>query len=410
MNDVTTHDAGTHDGTTRNQVRVDFPGLDGLRAVGALAVLTTHVAFQTGESFRHGVLGTLLARLDLGVAIFFVLSGFLLSRPWWVRAELEVVSPRIASYARKRVWRIVPVYLVAVVAALTVMSENDGAGPRIWLSSLAMVNTYMSTALPLGLTQMWSLSVEVAFYISLPALMWLALGRPARIGRRSGAVLLAMIGATLGWVIWAAPALSDERAWAPALWLPGYLTWFAAGLWLAREHVLATAGRPTRLGRQVAAVAAQPGTAWVLALGLMLIAATPLAGPVALEQATTEAAVFKNLTYALIGLLLVASGVWSDAGGAFRRVFDTRIVRHLGHVSYSIFCLHLVVLAVIQRRMDYQLFSGDFLHIWLLTVVGSLAVSEVVYWGLERPAMRFARPSRGTTAQQPMATQAATTK
>ena len=404
-------DVGTHDGVaTRNPARVDFPGLDGLRVVGALAVLTTHVAFQTGESFRHGVVGTLLARLDVGVAIFFVLSGFLLSRPWWVRAELGEAPPRIASYARKRVWRIFPVYLAAVVAALTVMSENDGAGLRTWFSSLTMVNTYVATELPHGLTQMWSLSVEVAFYAVLPALMWLTLGRPARIGRRSGGVLLGLLAVTLGWVIWAAPALGDERAWSPALWLPGYLSWFAAGLWLAREHVLASAGRPTRLGRVVAAAAAQPGTAWVMALGLMLIAATPLAGPVALEQATTAAAVFKNLAYALIGLLLVATGVWSDARGAFRRVFDTRIVRHLGHVSYSVFCLHLVVLAVVQDRMDYQLFSGDFLHIWSVTIAGTLVVSEVVYWGLERPAMRFATPSKGTTAQQPTPTQAATTK
>ena len=391
MKDADTREAGIRgEHVAPIQVRVDFPGLDGLRAVGALAVLTTHVAFQTGESFRHGVVGTLLARLDVGVAIFFVLSGFLLSRPWWVRAELGLTAPTIGSYARKRAWRIVPVYLVAVVAALTVMRENDGAGLRTWLSSLAMVNTYLATTLPNGLTQMWSLSVEVAFYAVLPALMWLALGRPARISRRSGALLLGLVALTLVWVIWAAPALSDERAWSPALWLPGYLTWFAAGLWLAREHVLASAGRPTHLGRLVSAVASQPGTAWVLALGLILVAATPLAGPVALEQATTEAAVFKNLSYTVIGLLLVASGVWSDPRGAFRRVFDSRVVRHLGHVSYAVFCLHLVVLAVIQHWMDYQLFSGDFLFIWLTTVAGSLVVSEVVYRGLERPAMRFA--------------------
>ena len=58
-----------------------FPMLDTLRAVGAIAVLTTHVAFWGGEYTRWGAFGTVLARLDVGVAIFFVLSGFLLSYP-----------------------------------------------------------------------------------------------------------------------------------------------------------------------------------------------------------------------------------------------------------------------------------------------------------------------------------------
>ena len=95
-------------------LRPDFPGLDWLRAVGALAVLTTHVAFQTGEYFRHGTLGTLLARLDVGVALFFVLSGFLLSRDWWVRHELGLEPQRTRRYALKRALRILPVYVVTV--------------------------------------------------------------------------------------------------------------------------------------------------------------------------------------------------------------------------------------------------------------------------------------------------------
>ena len=65
----------------RTQLAETFPVLDTMRAVGALAVLTTHVAFWAGDYQRHGAWGSFLARLDVGVAIFFVLSGFLLSRP-----------------------------------------------------------------------------------------------------------------------------------------------------------------------------------------------------------------------------------------------------------------------------------------------------------------------------------------
>ena len=58
-----------------------LPALDALRAVGAAAVVGTHVSFATGAT-ADPRWGGLLSRLDVGVAIFFVLSGFLLFRPY----------------------------------------------------------------------------------------------------------------------------------------------------------------------------------------------------------------------------------------------------------------------------------------------------------------------------------------
>ncbi|PRC52786.1 acyltransferase, partial [Mycobacterium sp. ITM-2017-0098] len=57
------------------------PALTGLRAVAAILVVSTHAAFATGY-LAPGYLGSISARLEIGVAIFFVLSGFLLFRPW----------------------------------------------------------------------------------------------------------------------------------------------------------------------------------------------------------------------------------------------------------------------------------------------------------------------------------------
>jgi len=155
----------------------EFPVLDTLRAIGALAVLTTHTAFQAGEYLRHGVWGTLLARLDVGVAIFFVLSGFLLARPWLARAATGAPPPSRRRYYEKRLLRIYPVYVVTVVIALVWIPENEGATLRTWVSSLLLADPYTSEQLPHGLTQMWSLTAEVAFYAVLPLLMWVAVGR-----------------------------------------------------------------------------------------------------------------------------------------------------------------------------------------------------------------------------------------
>ena len=56
-----------------------------MRAVAALLVVGTHAAFATGK-LTHGYVGAIYARLEIGVAIFFVLSGFLLFRPWVLAA------------------------------------------------------------------------------------------------------------------------------------------------------------------------------------------------------------------------------------------------------------------------------------------------------------------------------------
>ena len=134
----TTTETGTPEGPPALEQAPLFPILDTLRAVGALAVLTTHTAFQSGDYLGHGYLGTLLSRLDIGVAIFFVLSGFLLSRPFLARAAVGRPAPALGRYALKRVLRIFPVYAVSVVLALLLVPENDSATAATWLRSLLL--------------------------------------------------------------------------------------------------------------------------------------------------------------------------------------------------------------------------------------------------------------------------------
>ncbi|WP_435741478.1 acyltransferase family protein [Nocardioides sp. SYSU DS0663] len=378
-----------------------FPVLDALRAVGALAVLTTHVAFHAGAYGRGGTVGVLLARLDVGVALFFVLSGFLLSRPYLARAALGRPRPATGRYLAKRLLRIYPVYLVAAVVALTALPANHDLGLRDWVVTLTLATIFVDPLAPAGLGQMWSLGVEATFYLALPAFMLLATGRRRLSPARVAAVLALGVATTIWWHLDGAARAQGATPGPALLWLPGFLSWFAVGIGLALLHVQHARGRGNRVSAAVLALGRQPGVCWALALGLLLAAATPLAGPTSLTVLPTDAeSLTKNLLYALVGGLTVLAGIAADPGGRFGRALGSSPARRLGVVSYSVFCLHLILLELIAEAMDYPLFGGNGVQLWVLTVASTLVAAEVAYRLVERPAMRLFRlaPERRSPA------------
>src|SRR5262245_43370459 len=84
--------------------------LTGIRAVAALLVMLTHAAYTTGK-YTHGYAGLVYSRAEIGVPIFFVLSGFLLFGPWVKAAASGEAAPSVRRYAWHRVRRIVPAYV-----------------------------------------------------------------------------------------------------------------------------------------------------------------------------------------------------------------------------------------------------------------------------------------------------------
>jgi peptidoglycan/LPS O-acetylase OafA/YrhL len=397
----------TTNSASRVEVAHEFPALDTVRAIGAIAVLTTHAAFQTGSYLGSGAWGTFLARLDVGVAIFFVLSAFLLARPHLARAAIARPAPDLGPYARKRVLRIAPAYVVTAVLALSLFARNAGEGPLDWLSTLLLLDIYVRDKLPHGLTHMWSLSVEVAFYALLPLLMLVALGRGRRRTlrpRRTLAVLAAMAAVTVWWHLKGTALLDPHVAGSTGLWPPGYLTWFAVGVALALLHVRHQQGVSTGVERRLVELGRMPGTCWTLVAGLVLAVSTPLAGPVLFVAGTPSETLLKNLVYSVVGGLIVLSGVFADPQRGYGRLMSHRVARHLGHISYGIFCLHLSIISLVLWSTDYRLFGGDGLAVWALTLVISVAAAEVLYRVVERPALRLGRPRRSSSSH----TQAAT--
>jgi peptidoglycan/LPS O-acetylase OafA/YrhL len=141
-----------------------------------------------------------------------------------------------------------------------------------------------------------------------------------------------------------------------------------------------------------------PGVCWTAALALFAISATPLAGPSSLTPPSLGEALTKNLLYAATAGLLILPCVFAPSAGRFMRAMSLPLLRHVGHLSYGIFCLHLVVLELVARSLHMKLFEGRTFELFALTLAISLVISEALYRVVERPAMRLKNlrgPGRG---------------
>ncbi|MBW0014126.1 acyltransferase [Mycobacterium sp.] len=348
--------------------------LTGIRAVAALLVVGTHAAYTTGK-YTHGYWGLAGSRLEVGVPIFFVLSGFLLFRPWVKSAATGCPPPSLSRYARHRVRRIMPAYVITVLFAYVLYHFRE-AGPNpghTWLGlarnlTLTQIycNGYLGKYLHQGLTQMWSLAVEAAFYVVLPLLAYVLLVLVCRRRWQPKLMLGALAGMTLISPAWLVLVHTDH--WFPdgaRLWLPTYLAWFLAGMLLA---VL-----------QAMDVRCYAFMAIPLAGICYFIASTPIAGAPTTSPATLSEALFKTVFYAVIAALAVAPLALGDRG-SYSRLLASRPMVWLGEISYEIFLIHLITM---EFAMVYvvraHVYTGSMLYLFLATLVITIPLAWLLH-------------------------------
>jgi peptidoglycan/LPS O-acetylase OafA/YrhL len=355
--------------------RVDrVASLTGIRAVAALLVVGTHAAYTTGK-YTHGYWGLVGARLEIGVPIFFVLSGFLLFRPWVKSAATGGPPPSVSRYARHRVRRIMPAYVITVLFAYALYHYRE-AGPNpghSWLGLLRNLTLtqiyctgYLGKYLHQGLTQMWSLAIEAAFYVALPLLAYVLLVLICRRQWQPKLVLGALAGLALISPAWLILVHTDH--WFPdsaRLWLPTYLCWFLGGMALAVLQAM---------GVRCYAFMAIP-----LAIICFFIVSTPIAGAPTTSPATMSEALFKTIFYAVIAALAVAPLALGDQGW-YSRLLASRPMVWLGEISYEIFLIHLVTM---EFAMDYvvgaHVYTGSMLNLFIATVVVTIPIAWLLH-------------------------------
>lgn len=344
--------------------------------MASFGVLATHVSFQTGMDPATPV-GSVLARFDYFVAVFFALSAFLLWRGQLGGRRIRTGGD-VARYLRNRLGRILPAYLACVAAVVLLLPDAAGMDLGQILANLTMTQIYVADGLAPGLTHLWSLCVEMAFYVALPVLVLLA---PARCtGRIVLTVLVAAL--SLGWAflpfVEATPA---EGVANRQIWPPAYACWFAVGI-LAAEC-------EGRVGPRVRRVLRARWLWWALALVTAWMAGQEFFGPLGLTHPSPGEFVLRILAGTVFAAALVVPYALAPADGWLASPPMT----WLGRISYSVFLWHLAVMAVVFPLSGIDYFQGgqDFLPVFALTAVITVVVSAASYVFIEEPARRFVR-------------------
>ncbi|MFC9969602.1 acyltransferase family protein [Spirillospora sp. NPDC127200] len=389
------------------QVSGHQDALDGVRAVAALGVLVFHVASNAGAIRAPDGAGWLYNGGQVGVAVFFVLSGLLLYRPWAAAVLTGRPAPRTGSYLLKRALRILPAYWVMIAVFFAVVAREHLADPASWAAIPTLTHTYLPDPWwsgdlgPHHIGQIWSLAVEAAWYVLLP----LTAALLARYARRTGSADPAVLARRLLYGLGGYAALSflyTAAMFVPeyhrriGLWPPRYFAWFALGMALAVLTVWARLDERGPAAVLCRRVADSWGACWAAAGLLLVIAATPATGPLFLgEQPQFWPSQLHLLVNGLCALAFVAPAALAPAGprGAHdpvRTMLGNPVMRFLGRISYGLFLWQMLIIVVWFEETG-RLGRGSVATDLPLLLAATIAAATAGYYLVEKPFQLLAR-------------------
>jgi peptidoglycan/LPS O-acetylase OafA/YrhL len=352
--------------------------LDGLRGIAALMVVFFHcgVGFAYPPFFIPGF---------TGVHLFFVLSGYLIARPFLARALAEQPLPSWRRYAVRRFMRIYPTYLVALIAFIAMRvaghlhppSAGDVARHTLLIFNWGAPAEFHSINIA-----MWTLAIEAQFYVILP----LAVALCSRIARgRAGLVLLLVtfvfVGLMSRGLEYSSTAGSDVRFRLPF----SFLDMFAMGMIAAYLELTHAAFFRGRLALRaimilVGAVLFLTSNYWLVTRGGSDWLVAPTLGLVCVYPVGVCAA---------FGLIVLAVRTRARYRVA---ILTWRAMTFVGQISYSVYLYHVGVGYFILTRLPPSLSAWLGFHLPVYAIaqlVPVLAVSYLAYRVIELPSLRY---------------------
>jgi len=383
-------------------------GIEGLRGIAAGSVMLGHTFIGLGASsfVLPAIVYPLTGLLLQGLTLFFVLSGFLLYRPFASAIVNGRTAPRARDFFRNRVLRIWPAYLVILglvgfvfgVAVLDPGAGFDAEGgvgyltdPVLLVTNVFLIQSWFPGTLLTGLDVSWSLSPEVTFYLLLPVMAALGMRLVGRLPRVAAALTPALLLLVVGLVGRFVSVLAVRDAHPSGLAAgTGGLAWsnvlqrsivgqgdlFALGMIAAVVVVTAQRLDPERV-RRLRVVA------WSAMLGGVLV--------VSFAGSSENGVVFTVMAVVCSSgvLVLLLPGQGRAARGGVR-LLESLPLRAAGLCSYSIYLWHLPVILFLREHVEAATYdsvsSMPISAVWV--AVPTFLLSTLTYRYVEAPAMR----------------------
>ena len=343
-----------------HQQRIDW--LDGLRAIAVLFVLWAHLPRLEGGGWI--LLGArAVGAAHLGVDLFFILSGFLITSILLADSTKGSRMSVAAWFWTKRILRLFPIYYLTILVCLLIWPKLSYQACFLHYSN----SHFSADATPHPLRHTWSLSVEQQFYLIWP---WIVL-----VGKKHLDLLLYMVvlaGLAAPWIVLAflGPELGDRVV---ARGLESRLLPLAMGSLLAchRHWRLPT---PVWIGVAVLSYGALAATYWVVRMEGLDMSITPV----------------KRLVFPLIALSMFEI---ARTGSEFvRRWISGRWLVGLGRISYGVYLFHLPIFFYAGiSHMDTgagPAHSSPWL-VTLLALAATIVLAMISYSLIELPLFKF---------------------
>jgi peptidoglycan/LPS O-acetylase OafA/YrhL len=372
-----------------------FPLFDSIRGIAVLMALLGHCALYTGAQKNH-IYGPILAHFNLAVVILFIVSGFLLYRPMVAGRFGGPKAPRIRDYTRRRALRVFPGYWLALTS-LAILFPSLVFGPftHSWWAFYGLLQVYPIYDAPAqcagsvaycGIPPVWSLSVELSFYVALPFAM-LASRRMARGRPRMTALkieLAAIWLLAIGSIFVQHYALTNAGAHWLNLNLLSTFIWFACGMTLA---LLSSAF----YHRKVTSPLLRPEVCWGAAIAVFIWVAYLDNLPIYPDIATAGQQITDRVGLALVAILLVTPAVFEDhRGGPVHRLLSNPVLKWTGLVSYGIFLYHHTIAGYLSEKGATDWIPGGaFFGLVSATFAITIVVAALSYYLVEKPFLRL---------------------
>jgi peptidoglycan/LPS O-acetylase OafA/YrhL len=392
-----------------------LPGVDGFRAIAAGSIVLFHVwaiGSPGGPVDLGPVSRVLFPQLPLGVTLFFVLSGFLLYRPFAASLVRGASRPTVSAYLRNRALRILPAYWVillftGLVLQTTILHSvpdfRTGSlldRPRALVMDAFLVQNYHPSTVMTGIGPAWSLAIEIVFYLALPALALIGalVSRRAadRSGRRWGAwaPVCALVAVGISGKLVAAFLLPHADP-SVAGWTGDWHSVVERGFWVHADFfAYGMALAVLRVEVEDGLIRLPPRWRMIAAPATLLLVAFAFGFA---AGGSGDGHVFGSLM-ALAGAsflsLVVLEPVETVRPPAIVRALEARALASVGLVSYSLFLWHEPLIRWLHDHGITVQGRDGFLANLLIVGIVAIPLSFLTYRLVEVPALRRKRRLR----------------